>query len=70
KEGRQVAVSRDWKLVKRTPDGKEEIVGTNVIWFDISKDGGLLFTDGFQIFDSNGCVVFSSPQLITFIHFN
>lgn len=69
KEGRQVAVSRDWKLVKRKPDGQEEIIGTNVIWFDIDKEGKLFYTDGFQIFDSTGSKVFSSQQLISFIHF-
>ncbi len=68
KERRQVAVGRDWKLVKRKPDGEEEVIGTNVIWYDIDAKGELLFTDGFQIFDAAGNSFFSSQQLITFIH--
>ncbi len=69
REGRQVAVNRDWKLIKRSPDGKEQVIGTNVIWFDIDAEGRLFFTDGFRISDSDNSEIFRSDQLITFMHF-
>lgn len=68
KEGRQVAVNRDWKLIKRSPDGKEEIMGANVIWYDIDSEDRLFFTDGFKIYDSGGREIFRSDHLITFMH--
>ncbi|MBF0406870.1 MAG: hypothetical protein HQM10_05930 [Candidatus Riflebacteria bacterium] len=68
KEGRQVAVSREWKLKKLLPDGTEETVGNHVLWFDLDKSGAPIYTDGFRVYDASGKELHHADELITFIH--
>ena len=43
-------VPRSWQLVKRTQNGDETILATNVASFDISSDDAILFSNGYAVF--------------------
>lgn len=64
KEGRKVAVSRDWKLV-RFDGEKETVLGTNVVWFNIDGNGELAFTNGYAVYGANGEKQFDCEGLVT-----
>lgn len=43
-------VPRSWQLVKRTTNGDETILATNVASFDISSDDSILYSNGYAVF--------------------
>ncbi len=53
-EGKPVAAPRDWVLLKRNPDGREEQLATNVSWFDLGPSGEVYHSNGFEIFGPDG----------------
>ncbi len=42
-------VPMTWKLVRRSKEGQEEVRGTNVLTFDLTSDGGVVYSDGFAV---------------------
>lgn len=54
KEGKPVAAPRDWVLIKRHPDGREEQMAANVSWFDLTPSGEVYYSNGFEIFGPDG----------------
>lgn len=43
-------VPKDWKLIKRTPSGEEHVVAEGVVSFDLTPDGGVIYTNGSAVF--------------------
>lgn len=43
-------VPRSWQLVRRTPEGRESVLATNVLSFDLTPDGGILYSNGRGVF--------------------
>ena len=43
-------VPDNWVLIRRDPEGKEEILATNVASYDISLDGTVIYSNGRGIF--------------------
>jgi hypothetical protein len=66
--GRKVVVGSDWRLIRRSPDGREETLATHVIAFDIAPDGRIAFSDGYSVYDTAGAVLHCSEEIITFLH--
>jgi len=64
KERKKAAVSRDWKLVKLR-DGVNSVVATNVLWFSVKEDGGVVYTNGFSLRDDSGGGEYDSEGLVT-----
>lgn len=64
KEGKKVAVSKDWKLMKLA-DGNLTELASNVLWFDIDDNGDLVYTDGYSVFDSSGRKHLATDELIS-----
>jgi len=46
----QALVPRSWKLVRRRPGGEPEVLAESVGFFDLCRDGSLLFTTGSAIY--------------------
>lgn len=48
-------VPKSWRLVRRTRNGSEQVLATNVASYDITGDGKIIFTNGYGVFllDSN-----------------
>jgi len=44
-------VPRSWQLVKRTRNGEETILATNVASFDITSDNDILYSNGYAVFE-------------------
>ncbi|HEX5323291.1 MAG TPA: hypothetical protein VFW40_05850 [Capsulimonadaceae bacterium] len=63
KEGKKVAVSKDWKLI-RYADGKTEEIASNVLWFDLDASGEPVYTDGYALYDSSGKRNFEADDLV------
>jgi hypothetical protein len=42
-------VPKNWQLVRRTPDGGEEILADGVLAYDLGPDGDVVFTDGTRV---------------------
>lgn len=43
-------VPRSWKLVRRPPDGPEEVLAAGVVSFDLASDGTVLYTTGSAVY--------------------
>ncbi len=43
-------VPKDWELVRRLADGSETVLASNVLAYDLTSDGGVLFTNGSAVF--------------------
>jgi len=43
-------VPRSWELVRRTPDGQEEVLAKGVLAYDLVEDGSLVYSNGSAIF--------------------
>jgi hypothetical protein len=43
-------VPSSWQLVRKSPDGEEEVIAKNVLSFDLYQDGAVLYTNGSGIF--------------------
>jgi hypothetical protein len=41
---------KDWELVRRAPDGTEEVLAEGVVSYDLSPDGSVVFTNGNVVF--------------------
>ena len=39
-------VPKDWQLIARQPDGTESSIAENVVCFDVSPDGRIVYSDG------------------------
>ncbi|HEX6032297.1 MAG TPA: hypothetical protein VFY90_12770 [Tepidiformaceae bacterium] len=50
KEDAPSVVPRNWELVVRDTDGSEEVVARGVIAYDLTQDGGVVWTNGTAIF--------------------
>jgi len=48
--GEAPIVDSSWKLIKRTPDGRERVVASAVVSFDIRRDGAVVYTNGSAIY--------------------
>lgn len=46
-------VPKDWELVARTGDGKERVVAQNVLAYDLSSSGALVYTNGSAVIAVN-----------------
>ncbi len=60
-------VPRSWELVKRTRNGEEQVLATNVASYDIMRDGKIIFSNGYGVFvldASNGAQVVLRGKLI------
>jgi len=66
KEGKHVAAPREWKLI-RLIDGAEEELATNVLWYDVNKEGKIIYTDGFSVFDGERKKIYQSEELVTLV---
>lgn len=47
-------VPRTWQLIRRSRDGSEQVVATNVAAYDITADGTIIYTNGYGVFMSDG----------------
>ena len=47
-------VPRSWELVRRSPDGAEEVIARNVAAFDLAFDGTVYFTNGYKLRSFDG----------------
>ncbi len=43
-------VPRSWRLIKRTRNGEDQVLATNVASYDIMGDGNIIFTNGYGVF--------------------
>jgi len=43
-------VPADWQLVKRSPQGQEQVLATSVASYDIGPDGAIVYTNGRGVF--------------------
>jgi len=64
REGRKVAVSKDWKLV-RFSNGRTMEVASNVLWFELDANAAPVYTDGYGIFDSRGAKQLECDEMVT-----
>jgi len=46
-------VPRSWQLVKRTRNGEETVIATNVASFDITSNDDILYSNGYAVFELN-----------------
>ena len=44
-------VPKDWELVRRDKDGKEDVLATNVLAFDVAPSGEIVYSNGFTLFE-------------------
>jgi hypothetical protein len=63
REGKKVAVSKDWKLIHYA-DGKTTEIASNVLWFDLDTDGYPAYTDGYRLYDSTGQRKFEADEMV------
>lgn len=60
-------VPKTWQLIRRTRQGEEQVLATNVAAYDITHDGTIIFTNGYGVFmldSSNGTQVVLRNKLI------
>jgi hypothetical protein len=43
-------VPKDWALVRRSSDGREEVLAEGVLSFDLHPDGGVVYTNGSAVY--------------------
>ncbi len=43
-------VPATWELVRRPPQGEEEVLARHVLAYDLSRDGGVVYTDGAAVY--------------------
>ena len=43
-------VPADWQLVRRSPNGAEQVLATSVASYDIGADGAVVYTNGRGVF--------------------
>lgn len=43
-------VPKSWQLIKRTKNGEEHLLATNVASYDLSSDGKIIYTNGYGVF--------------------
>jgi hypothetical protein len=43
-------VPKDWKLIRRAADGREEVFAERVVAYDVAADGSMVYTDGSRVF--------------------
>jgi hypothetical protein len=61
-------VPKTWQLVKRSKNGEEQVLATNVASYDITGNGDIVFTNGYGVFlldASIGSTVVLREKLIT-----
>jgi hypothetical protein len=46
KDDGDALVPKDWRLIHRDSDGKETVLATRVVAYDVSPDGRIVYTDG------------------------
>ena len=63
-EGRKVAVSKDWKLMKFVAGQLSEIA-SNALWFDLDSEGRPVYTDGYALYDSSGKSAVDTDEMLT-----
>jgi hypothetical protein len=49
-DGAGALVPKDWQLIRRTADGREEVFADRVVAYDVAPDGSMVYTDGSRIF--------------------
>lgn len=54
-------VPASWQLVRRSPQGGEEVLASHVAAFDIAADGAILFSNGYGVFALDGA---NPPQVL------
>ncbi|MGO8673826.1 MAG: hypothetical protein ACLQVD_21015 [Capsulimonadaceae bacterium] len=64
REGKRVAVPKEWKLIRLTEGTPTEIAG-NVVWFDLDAEGQPVYTDGYSLFDTSGKRCFNSDEMVS-----
>ena len=64
REGRKVAVSSEWKLIK-LKDGEQTVVASNVLWYELDEHGRPFYTDGYAVFDSSGAKRLQCDELVS-----
>jgi hypothetical protein len=50
RSGDAAVVPKNWELIARDAEGKEQVVATNVLAFDALSSGELVYTNGFALF--------------------
>jgi WD40 repeat protein len=61
-------VPKSWRLIKRSQNGEEQILATNVASYDITNKGQIVFSNGYGLFildGSNESTVVLKDKLIT-----
>jgi hypothetical protein len=53
-------VPASWQLMRRSPQGDEQVLASHVASFDIAADGAILFSNGYGVFALDG----ASPQVL------
>ena len=53
-EGKASLVPKEWELVRRSPEGAETVLACNVLGFDVSPGGTIIYTDGSAVFHLSG----------------
>jgi hypothetical protein len=48
-DGAGALVPKEWQLVRRTADGREDVLAENVLAYDVRGDGEIAYTDGTRI---------------------
>ena len=64
KEGKKVAVNKDWKLI-RSAGGEESVIASNVLWFDLDVEQNPVYTDGYSLYDYTGRSEFKADYLVS-----
>lgn len=64
KEGKKVAVSRDWKLIKLCA-GTRSVIASNVLWYTLRGDDTAVYTDGYGIYAEGGTTLLTSDGIVT-----
>ena len=49
-DGAPVLVPESWQLVLRSEQGEERILARHVASFDLTADGGVLYSNGFAVY--------------------
>ncbi len=49
-DGDRPLVPRDWCLIRKTPDGQEQIIAHSVIAYDLADEGAVVYTNGTGIY--------------------
>ncbi len=64
REGKRVVAPREWKLMKKTGDEIKELA-SNILCYDVNKDGDLLLSDGYGVYDAAGKELSRGDEIIT-----